>query len=323
MKHEWEKLGELFRVPDGGLHPLLLSHAANPLPVHLHDDVYRVFFSSRDKDKRSSIGAVDIDIVRRVVENVIATPVFPYGAEGSFYADGVSIGNVYEANGVRFIGFMGWQNPPDRHWRGDIGRIRLTDDCRLEVAETTPLMTSDATDPLSLSYPWVMRAADGKYLMWYGSTLSWDSPNGEMIHVIQHATSADGHQWQRHGLAIPYEIGRVQAFSRPTVAANDDGSLDMWFSYRSGNGESYRIGCAHSVDGKQWTLDLANSGIDVSRDGWDSEMIEYPFVFDHCGHRYMLYNGNGFGKSGFGLARLVRPSSTASLSDPRGTQHSL
>jgi hypothetical protein len=144
-----------------------------------------------------------------------------------------------------------------------------------------------------------------------------------MIHVIQHATSTDGHQWQRHGLAVPYEIGRVQAFSRPTVAANDDGSLDMWFSYRSGAGESYRIGYAHSADGKRWTLDLANSGIDVSPDGWDNEMIEYPYVFDHGGQRYMLYNGNGFGKSGFGLARLVRSPFSASPSGVPRTPHSL
>jgi hypothetical protein len=33
-------------------------------------------------------------------------------------------------------------------------------------------------------------------------------------------------------------------------------------------------------------------------------MIEYPFVFDHGGARYMLYNGNGYGRSGVGLAVL-------------------
>lgn len=33
-------------------------------------------------------------------------------------------------------------------------------------------------------------------------------------------------------------------------------------------------------------------------------MIEYLFVFDHNGKRYMLYAGNGFGKTGFGLAIL-------------------
>ncbi len=79
----------------------------------------------------------------------------------------------------------------------------------------------------------------------------------------------------------------------------------MWFSYRSGAGEKYRIGHAVSKDGKAWKLALKEVGIDVSADGWDSGMIEYPFVFDHKGQRYMLYNGNGYGKTGFGLAVLV------------------
>jgi hypothetical protein len=55
-----------------------------------------------------------------------------------------------------------------------------------------------------------------------------------------------------------------------------------------------------------WDLRLADTGIDVSDDGWDSEMIEYPFVFKHDGLRYMLYNGNGYGRSGFGLAVASR-----------------
>jgi hypothetical protein len=306
MKHVWEKLGLLFSVPEGGLHPQLLSHAANPLPVHLHDDVYRVFFSSRDQSNRSSVGYADIDIVKLRVTNVAREPAFCFGPKGSFYADGVSIGNVYEVAGTRYMLFMGWQNPPTQHWRGDIGRLRLTDGLALELAEATPLMTSDANDPLSLSYPWVMRTDGGGYRMWYGSTSSWDSENDEMIHVINSATSDDGHHWRRHGLAVPFKIGYAQAFSRPTVASNTDGSLDMWFSYRSGTGESYRIGYARSTNGQEWKLDLPNAGIDVSPGGWDSQMIEYPYVFDHCGARFMMYNGNGFGKSGFGLARLVR-----------------
>ncbi len=35
-------------------------------------------------------------------------------------------------------------------------------------------------------------------------------------------------------------------------------------------------------------------------------MIEFPRVFDHGGRRFMLYNGNGYGKTGFGLAVLER-----------------
>jgi hypothetical protein len=56
------------------------------------------------------------------------------------------------------------------------------------------------------------------------------------------------------------------------------------------------------MDGQDWDLALERTGIDVSPKGWDSEMICYPFVFNHAGSFYMLYNGNGFGATGFGLA---------------------
>jgi hypothetical protein len=78
----------------------------------------------------------------------------------------------------------------------------------------------------------------------------------------------------------------------------------MWFSYRDGAGEQYRIGYATSPDSKVWNLQLEKVGITVSKTGWDSEMIEYPFVFDHQGQRFMLYNGNSYGQTGFGLAVL-------------------
>lgn len=304
MNRRWKKLGRLYVPPEQGRHPKLLTHAANPLPVHLAGDVYRVFFSGRDSINRSSVGAVDIDIVRRTVVEDHYHPFFEHGAEGSFYADGVSIGNCYMAGGARFMLFMGWQNPRDGHWRGDIGRLVMGADLTLSLDDDVPFMGSDENDPLSLSYPWVRENDDGSFSMWYGSTRTWEAGNSEMLHVINAATSMDGHHWHRKGLAIPFALGKAQAFSRPTVIRNEQGEDEMWFSYRSGSGEKYRIGHARSANQITWTLDLDGAGIDISSDGWDSDMIEYPFVFDHDGQRYMLYNGNSYGKTGFGLAIL-------------------
>ncbi|WVV48792.1 hypothetical protein THH46_09020 [Pseudomonas sp. NA13] len=75
MKYTWQKLGRLYTPENEKRHPKLLSHAANPLPVHLHNDVFRVFFSARDRDNRSSVGAVDIDIEQR---KVIKEHPFPF-----------------------------------------------------------------------------------------------------------------------------------------------------------------------------------------------------------------------------------------------------
>jgi hypothetical protein len=304
MSIKWQKLGLLYRPSGTGRHPKLLSHAANPLPVLIDGDVYRIFFSGRDADNRSSVGAVDIDVVKRKVIQEHSQPFFENGPEGSFFADGVSIGNCYEVDGKRYMLFMGWQTPQAGHWRGDVGRLIVKPDLTLELDGDMPFMALDAVDPISLSYPWVLENDGGGFSMWYGSTTTWDAGNGEMLHVINFASSVDGHHWTREGLAVPYELGTAQAFSRPTVARDSQGEYEMWFSYRSGMGEKYRIGHAVSKDGKAWELALKEVGIDVSADGWDSEMIEYPFVFDHKGQRYMLYNGNEYGKTGFGLAVL-------------------
>lgn len=294
----WHKLGQIF-VP-GSTHPNLVSHAANPLTVLLSGDVFRIFYSGRDAQNRSSVGGVDIDIARREIVAQHDAPFFTHGPTGSFYEAGVSIGNIYEVGAQRYMGFMGWQNPPEGHWRGDIGRLLLREDLSLSLDSATPLMGIDGTDPISLSYPYIL-PHEGEYRMWYGSTVAWDAGNGEMLHVIKHARSTDGHQWRRDGLAVPYVLGVAQAFSRPSVL-HDAAGWHMWFSYRSGAGEAYRIGYAHSVDGLSWQLRNEQSGIDVSANDWDSEMICYPHVFEHAGQRYMLYNGDGYGKTGFGLA---------------------
>jgi hypothetical protein len=305
MKQLWQKLGLLYCPGESGRHPKLISHAANPLPVVIEEDVYRVFYCGRDSENRSSVGAVDIDILRRTIVKEHREPFFEHGPEGSFYADGVSIGNCYEVNAVNYLLFMGWQNPRQEHWRGDIGRLVVKPDLTLELDNKKPIIGSHPTDPISLAYPWVMKNRESGYSMWYPSVRTWDAGNQEMLCVINYASSMDGHHWTREGLAIPYELGKAQAFSRPTVVSDSANSYGMWFSYRSGKGETYRIGYAVSSDGRNWDLALEDAGIDVSASGWDSEMIEYPFVFDHKGQRYMMYNGNDYGRTGFGLAVLA------------------
>ena len=70
----------------------------------------------------------------------------------------------------------------------------------------------------------------------------------------------------------------------------------MFFCYRHSVGfrsreRGYRIGYASSVDLISWTRDDAMAGIDVSPEGWDSEMISYPHVFALDGNVYMAYLG--------------------------------
>ena len=80
---------------------------------------------------------------------------------------------------------------------------------------------------------------------------------------------------------------------RPCVLGDE-----MWFSYRD-PGQQYRIGYA-KLRGGAWSVEP--SMIEPSGEGFEEKAVCYPCVFDHNGKRYMLYNGDGYGRTGFGLA---------------------
>ncbi|WP_448217417.1 hypothetical protein [Endozoicomonas sp. 2B-B] len=298
---KWIKLGLIFSP--ASTDEKLISHAANPLPIHLEKDIYRFFYSGRDFKNRSSVGFVDIDILTKEIIYTKNEPVIKHGPSESFYSHGISIGDVYQSDGKDYILFMGWKITGDEHWRGDIGRLELTNKENLKLISDKPFIGVSDTDPVSLSYPAVYKD-NNSFKMWYGSTVTWDSGNGEMLHIINHASSHNGESWDLKGLAVPFCLGNAQAFSRPTVFVCDKKIYHMWFSYRGKPPNKYRIGYAKSFDGIAWLLENESSGIDVSEKGWDSDMICYPYVFKHKDKIYMAYNGNGHGKTGFGLAVL-------------------
>jgi hypothetical protein len=305
MNGYWKKLGRLFDPASAIRHPKLVSHAANPLPIFINNNIFRIFYSGRDAENRSSVGAVDIDIVNAEIVHDIYEPVFLHGEKTTFFSEGVSIGCTANFGAQTLMYFMGWKNNGEQHWHGQIGALEVHDDLRLSLAFPYPIIPLSPNDAISLSYPWILPKQNGTFQMWYGSTVSWDAGNGEMLHILKSASSVNGRKWENFESSIPYSIGQAQAFSRPTVLAHNDGTLDMWFSYRKGDGTTYRIGRARCNEDHLWELDLKNAGIDVSESGWDSEMIEYPYVFIHDDHIYMLYNGNRYGRTGFGLAVWV------------------
>ena len=142
---------------------------------------------------------------------------------------------------------------------------------------------------------------NGIWRMWYASYRRWDMRKGEPWphYELRYAESKDGIHWKRDGIVC---IGSdmEEAVARPYVIKERD-LYCMWYCYRVQHG-AYRIGYAESSDGMKWVRMDDQAGIDLSQSGWDSEMVEYPCVFDHKGERYMLYNGNTFGLDGIGLA---------------------
>jgi hypothetical protein len=281
----------------------MISHAANPVAEYLGEDRFRLNFSCRDAESRSHIGFIELDLkppfpILRIAEQPLLGP----GEIGAFDDSGVSLSCIRLVDGKKYLYYLGWNLGVTVPWRNSIGLAIYDDATQVFVRHSqAPLLDRNDVDPFSVSYPFVLQDA-GIYRMWYGSNLRWGRQQKDMAHLIKYAESGDAIHWKREGvIALQFRDDGEYAMSRPYVL-KESGIYKMWYSYR---GPSYRIGYAESRDGVQWQRMDDVVGIDVSDSGWDSEMIEYPFVFDHAGRRYMFYNGNGYGRSGVGLAVLA------------------
>jgi hypothetical protein len=297
---KWKKIGHIYG-PDGS-QEWARSHAANPTAQLLDGDNYRIYFSTRDASNRSSVGFVEIDLstptlIRRKAYRAVISP----GAPTMFDDSGVSIGCIVPVGTKQFLYYMGWNLTIVEPWQNSLG-LAISQDGgdTFDRHSNFPIVPCDGIDPHTLSYPWVMWDSE-RFRMWYGSSIAWGPKNEDMRHLIKYGESDDGIHWRRTGhVAIDFKDTSEYAICRPCVVR--EGNLyRMWFCAR---GSAYRIGYAESSDGLSWQRMDNRAGIDVSNVGWDSQMIEYPFVFDHRGVRYLLYCGNEYGKDGFGLAVL-------------------
>jgi hypothetical protein len=299
----WIKQGLVF-CPQGE-HDWMHSYAANPVVEHIEGSLHRVYFSCRDRENRSSIGFFDVDLrFPQTIVSLSSQPVLSPGAPGYFDDSGASVACLVGLGNQKYLYYTGWNLAVTVPWRNSIGlAVSAGGDDRFQKYSPAPICDRSAVDPFSVSYPWVMYTGS-RWKMWYGSNLSWGTAHRDMQHVIKYAESHDGIHWDRQGsIAIPLLGTEEWGVARPCVIKDND-LYRMWYSSRFG--ETYRIGYAESQDGITWIRKDDEAGIDVSASGWDSQMIEYACVFDFDGDRYMFYNGNGFGKSGMGLAILER-----------------
>lgn len=301
MKYRWRKLGLIYNA--SGEQNWMKSHAALPIAEHLERNIFKIYFTSRNERNESFTNYLVIDITRpQQILDLSIVPVLHPGNLGEFDDSGAMSSWLVNHNDTRFLYYVGWNLGATVPFRNSIGLAVSQNGNIFKRYASGPILDRTMMEPHFSASCCVIPGED-KWRMWYLSCTEWRIRLGKPEHRyhIKYAESLDGISWKREGIvAIDYSDEIEYAISRPSVI-RDKECWRMWYSYR---GASYRIGYAESRDGHQWKRLDAHCGIDVSNSGWDSEMIEYPFVFDHAGARYMLYNGNGYGKTGFGLAVL-------------------
>jgi hypothetical protein len=304
----WVRKGRIFSPAD---HPDWAgTHAQVPTALVLPDRV-RIFYADRNGAGKSYTTYLDVD--RRDPGIVLyhhKAPILPFGAPGTFDDDGVMPSYALRHQGLVYLYYSGWNRGMTVPYRNSVG-IAVSDDdgATFRRLYEGPVLERTPTEPYIAVTPTILKEGS-QWRMWYISGMRWVEVEGryEPVYVIKYAFSEDGINWIRPNLLCIPPSHDEEAFSHPTVIKDGD-RYRMWYcfrnsrDYRDGSG-AYRIGYSESADGLKWTRMDELHGLAVASEGWDSTMTCYPFVLSIDGRTVMLYNGNGFGRTGFGYAVL-------------------
>jgi hypothetical protein len=304
---KWKKLGRIFNPED---HPgnTGAGYAAVPVVAGIEENELIIYFTYRDQHNRSLPSWVKMSILPDIkITGIGQEPLLSPGYPGFFDEDGVMPTSTIIIDNKQYLYYIGWNKAVSVPFRNAIG-VAVSDKGKHKFTRMFdgPILDRSIYDPCFVASNCVIRD-DGQYKMYYLSCNKWTRKDNKLVHSydIKYAESSDGINWQRNGkTAISFAYENEYAISVPRVI-KEKGIYKAWYSYRGGpKGDTYRIGYAESEDGLKFIRKDHLVDLDISQDGWDSEMICYPEIFDMQGKRYMLYNGNGYGKSGFGLAVL-------------------
>ena len=310
----WKKLGKVFAPQDVSGRPWMKEFAQAPSAI-IFDEYVRIYFSCRPKPSSQGeyisysawvdLDRTDLSKVLRVAER----PVLSLGGLGEFDEFGTYPISVIRVQNEIIAYYAGWTRCESVPFNVAIGSAISKDNGNtFEKLGVGPIIGYSPEEPFILSGPKIRRF-DGAWQLFYIAGRKWKIVNNrpEPVYKIRMATSQDGIHWEKLNRdLIPSRIEEDEAQASPDVFYAN-GKYHMFFCYRYSGGfrskeKGYRIGYASSTDLIRWDRDDSKAGIDVSDDGWDSEMISYPHVFEVDGSKYMAYLGNQVGRYGFGLA---------------------
>ena len=309
---KWEKKGLIF-CPRGDLH-WMYNYAQIPFPVDF-GDFLRVYFATRERYVGKLVRAygafvdLDKDNLSRVL-NVASEPLVDLGGVGEFDEFGSMPCSVVKNGDNYFLYYVGWTRCFSVPYDWEIGLAVSSDGAHFKRFGRGPLIGPTVEEPFLNSTP-IVYHFDDSWHMFYHTGLKWIRQNDkvESQYVIRHATSRDGINWNRTNKSILPLVVNNECQTSPSIIKIDE-RYHMFFCYREGldfrenRQKSYRIGYAYSDDLENWIRDDSQAGIDVSEEGWDSQMIEYPHVMKVNDSYVMFYCGNNFGQGGFGYATL-------------------
>ena len=299
----WKRLGRIVEA-----NPNLewsQQYAAIPTVRILNEDVLRVYYYSMDEDFNGRISHVDVsssnptDIIFRS-EKVL----LDIGTPSSFDDGGVCPLQFLQHKNENWLYYLGVQRTTDVPYRYFAGVAKEQADGSFQRIQTNPVLLPTETEPDIRSAVSIFQDGE-KMRMWYVGAFAWLDVNGKEVptYRIHHAVSTDGLNWEVDQQdCIQFQNEDEFGFGRPWVVKKENG-FEMFYSVRT-KSLGYRLGYATSEDGYSWVRQDSELNFSVGSEPWENESVCYPCVVDVNGKRFLFYNGNQNGKTGFGVAVL-------------------
>ncbi len=302
---KWKKKGLIFNVDNE--RPWQNQFAMLPTPL-LIDDRLRIFLGFCDKHNVGRIGYVDVNPQNpKEVLEVSSKPVLDIGRKGCFDDNGVVPISIVKKDDKIFLYYIGFQlgvNVPYYMFGG----LAISEDggFTFKRYSESPVLDRKGSEVFARCGINVIYD-QGKYRMWYigSNEEGWTMSEGKLkpLYIMKYTESEDGIHWENNSIqCMSYKNEDEHGFGRPFVW-RDGELLKMYYSIRTYS-RGYYIGYAESKDGASWIRKDEQAGIELGNNSWDDTNLSYPFLYNYAGHTYMLYNGNGCGKTGFGYAEL-------------------
>ena len=299
----WKKFGRIIKPQN---FYWMKSYAMCPTPEIIDKNSIKIYFSGRNKNNQSIIGNVKLIFKKFPNSYQIKyskKPDLTIGELGTFDDNGVTPTCLINYKNSKYLFYVGWNQGTNvrMHLYGGLA-IKKKNEKFFKRYSKAPIIERNKVNPYLNTAPYVIKIKN-QWVMFYVSGLKWihkDLPK----YNIQIATSKNLVDWERKGkVAIDFENKREMALARPCVIKV--GKLyHMWFSSKNNwlSGSKYKMCYAISKNGFNWKRVKKFSEIKKSKSGWDSKMVEYFSVIKFKKKLLMFYNGNGFGKTGVGMA---------------------
>jgi len=312
----WKKLGRVFDPTEINGIPWLKEFAQAPCAL-IFEDFVRVYFSCRppvDENGQYVSHTAYVDLNRKnllEIKEFSKSPILNLGGSGTFDEFGIYPTSVIRNNNEVWAYYAGWTRCESVPYNVAIGLAKSKNDGEtFEKIGAGPLISYSLNEPMTISGPKI-RKFDNSWYLFYVVGKKWihGVSKPESVFKIRMATSEDGITWKRHDKDVIENVVEENECQASPDVFYSNGKYHMFFCYKysfdfRNKERGYRIGYASSEDLVNWKRDDSKAGINVSDEGWDSEMISYPHVFELDGDVFMLYLGNQVGKNGFGLAKL-------------------